>query len=96
MCVLKCKKSKSKACKCECGGLFHGILNRSSREQWEYLHSRFPAGIPIKLHKPTLRGTKEGKIHRFFWGKIRWYVVLQKNNEIVALDNISISKEKNK
>ena len=95
MCSIRCKEATSKKCKCECGGLNHGMLSRTHTETWKYYHSTFPPCTPVRLLKQTIRGTRKGTIKRFFWGKyFGWYAVLRETGEVVNIGDLVIEKEK--
>jgi hypothetical protein len=66
MCSITCRKSTSKRCKCECGGLFHGELSLSAEEKVKHLNTTFPPCTPVRFFRPTKRGTLEGKVKNFY------------------------------
>lgn len=95
MCSISCRDSKSKTCKCECGGLYHGIYHASSLSAFtSHLNQIFPPCTPVRFKRETLRGSKEGRVQRFFTrGEIVASLTLQ-TGEVVRIDQISAIGEK--
>lgn len=93
MCTERCRTSLLTRCKCECGGLQHGIKQRTPEETAVHLNNNFPPCTPVRLIKTSDRGSVEGKIDYVFMGKVSWYVVLQgQNHEIVPLEDCEVIK----
>ena len=95
MCSIVCRNSKSKTCKCECKGLFHGILFYTPGEKIEHLKRTFPPCTPVRFHPPTKRGTTKGVIRDFHLSKRFFHPrIWLASGECVSIDQVDTIGEK--
>lgn len=97
MCSIRCKKSTSNKCTCECQGVFHGILtNQTPGEHVWFLLKMHPPCTPVRFRSPTKRGTTAGKVSKFHSMETGIFVELQgQNHELVKLLDYEFERRKN-
>lgn len=95
MCSIRCRRSKSNICKCECGGLYHGCASDLPvPARVDRLTSTFPPCTPVRLTKPTLRGTTEGVVQGFRFFETGTIYIEFPTGEITSIENIETIGDK--